>query len=391
MRQSDPAEFHQYLNTPDQYDYIIAGGGCAGLSLVMHMIGSGQFEERKVLIIDKDQKNSNDRTWCFWEKEPGLFEAVVYRQWKQLSFFSHSFQKIFDTDPYTYKMIRGIDFYKHCYEEIRKHLNIKILYGEINSVFSIVGQTGLKLQTGETFYGRKIFSSILPKPPELKNNTWLLQHFKGWVIKLKENVFDPASATIMDFRVGQEHGTSFCYVLPFSENEALVEFTVFSANILESSLYDIKLKEYLANTLGINNYEVKGEEFGVIPMTDYNFPLKDKNIIYIGTAGGQTKGSTGYTFKFIQKHSKSLVNELLTETKNSYVKKRHRFYDSVLLGVLEHKLVPGEEVFTRMFRRNKPSGIFRFLDNESSLAEEIGIIRTLPTLPFLKAAIRKIF
>ena len=59
------------------YDYIILGAGCAGLSLLMRMIGSNQFNDKKILLIDKEQKNKNDRTWCFWEKDKGLFDPVV--------------------------------------------------------------------------------------------------------------------------------------------------------------------------------------------------------------------------------------------------------------------------------------------------------------------------
>ena len=66
-----------------QYDYIIAGAGCAGLSLAMHIIHSGKLQDKKVLLIDKDPKNSNDRTWCFWQSEEGLFEPIVYKEWQK--------------------------------------------------------------------------------------------------------------------------------------------------------------------------------------------------------------------------------------------------------------------------------------------------------------------
>jgi len=55
------------------YDYIIAGGGCAGLSLVMRMLKEPQLSTKKILIIDKDSKQLNDRTWCYWEKGEGFF------------------------------------------------------------------------------------------------------------------------------------------------------------------------------------------------------------------------------------------------------------------------------------------------------------------------------
>lgn len=356
----------------------------------MHMIGSGQFTDQRVLIIDKDQKNKNDRTWCFWEKSDGIFQPVVHKEWKELSFFSHGFQKKFSTHPYKYKMVRGVDFYRYCHAEIGRHPNFQMRTSEITGIFSDQEKTGVELSNGDTYFCKKIFSSVLPEPPAAEGKTWLLQHFKGWVVETPDKAFDPQSATMMDFRTAQENGATFCYVLPLSDRKALVEYTIFSENVLDKEVYDMKLKEYIGNVLGIGAYRICEEEFGVIPMTDHSFKTEERNVVYIGTAGGQTKGSTGYTFNFIQKHSREIVNALTGKGEVAKTKRRHLFYDSVLLGVLENKLVPGEEVFTKMFRHNQPAAIFRFLDNESSLAEEIGIIRTLPTLPFLKAAVSKI-
>jgi lycopene beta-cyclase len=50
-----------------KYDFIIAGGGLAGLSLAYYM-NQTVLREKSILIIDQDTKTKNDRTWCFWEK-----------------------------------------------------------------------------------------------------------------------------------------------------------------------------------------------------------------------------------------------------------------------------------------------------------------------------------
>jgi len=76
-----------------KYDYIIAGSGCAGLSLLYRMLKDPQLCNKQILVIDKSQKNKNDRTWCFWEKGNGLFESIVMHQWKTLEFLSDDFQK----------------------------------------------------------------------------------------------------------------------------------------------------------------------------------------------------------------------------------------------------------------------------------------------------------
>src|SRR6476660_3206872 len=88
------------------YDYIVTGAGLAGLSLLMHMIDSGRFADKKILLIDKDAKNKNDRTWCFWEQEAGLFEPIVKKQWRELWFQADRFSKKLDLQPYQYKLIQ---------------------------------------------------------------------------------------------------------------------------------------------------------------------------------------------------------------------------------------------------------------------------------------------
>jgi lycopene beta-cyclase len=65
---------------------------------------------------------------------------------------------------------------------------------------------------------------------------------------------------------------------------------------------------------------------------------------------------------------------------------RFRFYDQVLLQVLAKGYWPGDRVFARLFERNKASRIFRFLDNETAWPEELAIISSLPTWPFLRGA-----
>jgi lycopene beta-cyclase len=89
-----------------QYDYIIAGAGCAGLSLLVRVLQSGKFGDKKILLIDKKHKEENDRTWCFWEKGDGFFENIVHRKWEKIWFHGKDFSSRFEILPYRYKMVR---------------------------------------------------------------------------------------------------------------------------------------------------------------------------------------------------------------------------------------------------------------------------------------------
>jgi lycopene beta-cyclase len=127
-------------------------------------------------------------------------------------------------------------------------------------------------------------------------------------------------------------------------------------------------------------------------MTNHRFSTGERNIINIGTAGGQTKGSSGYTFYFIQQHCKAITNRLLhgQHPLIATTPWRFHFYDSVLLGVLESARLPGHQIFSTLFRKNKPSDVLAFLNNASNLPTELRIISSLPTWPFMQAAIRQL-
>ncbi|HET9430251.1 MAG TPA: lycopene cyclase family protein [Chitinophagaceae bacterium] len=375
----------------ERFDYVFLGAGCAALSLVMRMISCGKFRDKKILLVDKAPKNKNDRTWCFWEKGKGFFEEIICREWETISYKSNEFSASLNIAPYRYKMIRSIDFYNYCFGEITRHDNIKILYGELktwdyhkNGLTICIDDYRLELPKAT------VFNSIFEKADIKKGSITLLQHFKGWVIKTNEQFFKNEPATLMDFRVHQEHGTSFAYILPFDDDTALVEFTLMTKSVLEQDQYDKELRHYIEQVLKIPEYEIKEQEFGIIPMTNHRFSFAGKGW-NIGTAGGQTKASSGYSFQFIQKQSIQILDYLLSSKPLGQMPStpwRFRFYDNTLLHILYHNQLPASTVFSRLFQKNKPSQVLRFLDNESTLSEELKIISTLPVLPFLKAAMR---
>ena len=383
----------------NKYNYIITGTGCAGLSLLRSMMQHAFFNNKKILLIDKQQKNINDRTWCFWERQPGLFESIVYHRWQQIDIYSNNFSARFDLQPYIYKMIRGIDLYSIVLNEAKQHANIDVIYDAVQSVSNNENYARVKT-TEKEFYADYVFNSIFftdwkQETLQQKNIYVLLQHFKGLMIETDEAVFDERIATFMDFRVAQNNGTAFAYVLPIAKNKSLVEYTLFSEKILEQHEYDKALENYIESFLNIKKYAITHTEFGVIPMTNYNFSKGEGRVINIGTAGGQTKGSSGYTFQFIQKHTDKIITALTSEKDplimQTMLEKRFHLYDSILLNVLYNKKMSGDKLFTQLFQKNSPKNILKFLDNETSFKEELKIMNSVSLGKFLPAAIKEIF
>lgn len=380
------------------YDYIIAGAGCAGLSLLLRMMQDPFFNHVSILLADRDEKNRNDRTWCFWEQQPGLFEPVVSCAWEEIDFHAPGFSGRFQLSPYRYKMIRGIDLYRYVLEQAALRSNITIVQGEVSGMQD-AGNEAILTINGQYYSARYIFSSILPgstlqQQAAQKGHHYLLQHFKGWLIKTPAPFFDRQAATFMDFRISQDNGAAFVYVLPTSSNTALVEYTLFTENLLADETYDATLQHYLTYFLQCKEYSIITQEKGAIPMTSYVPAAPGKRIVLMGTAGGYTKGSSGYTFQFIQKHTAAVV-ELLKQQKQPVVShpllyKRFRLYDATLLQILQGNKMEAREIFAALFKANPVQAILRFLDNETSLQEEWKLMHSLPSRVFLPAALREI-
>jgi lycopene beta-cyclase len=372
------------------YDIIVLGAGCAGLSLVMRLLQNPATQHKKILLVDKEPKQQNDRTWCFWEKGEGFFESITTMQWEQLDFYSNAYCGQLDMAPYRYKMIRGIDFYNHCLAVIQQWPNITLLYDE---VLKYDAQT-VQLANGRVnCAGALVFSSLYTPPPKKLGRYYLLQHFKGWMVQTEQPHFDVQRATLMDFRVSQAHGASFVYVMPLAPNRALVEYTLFTESLLQPHEYDAALKDYLDLYLHIKSYSVAEVEFGVIPMTSAPIPAMVNGVYYIGTAGGQTKASSGYTFQFIQKQAAAIVANIAAGKApfaNRKTNRRFQLYDNTLLHVMANKKMPGDAIFARLFAKNKAAALFKFLDNETTLPAELKIMATVPQAMFIKAALAEL-
>lgn len=336
------------------YDYIITGSGCAGLSLLYSILKDPLLCTKNILVIDKSEKTTNDRTWCYWEKGQGAFEPIVAHRWKKLEFKTSTFTKRFDLEQYSYKMIRGIDFYQHVLEFANDYKNVTFKFENVEKIETAKGKAIVKTAIGE-YTATYVFNSTGLFNPTINTTNSLLQHFEGWVIKTKNATCNGEVGTLMDFSVSQKYGTTFMYVLPTSAYEALIEHTLFTPTLLGKEEYKIELEKYIKNDLKIEEYELLHEEFGVIPMSFAKFsrnPNAEERIINIGTAGGFTKASSGYTFQFIQKNTAKIVENLrngrLPTPKITIGEKVYQWYDNTLLEVLITKKMTGKEIFSRM-------------------------------------------
>ena len=375
------------------YDYIITGSGASGLMLAYRMAKDSFFDNASILIIDKEKKTSNDRTWCFWENGEGEWDELLHKSWDKILFESHIYKNTIPLQSYAYKMLRSGVFYDKLWNFIETKNNISFIKANVTSILDTAEGAFVETSIGQ-YRAVKLLNSIDfdQKYTLQEEYPVLLQHFTGWFVETKKNYFDDSVATFMDFTVDQKRNTRFMYVLPISPNKALFEYTLFSKEVLTKDEYEGELLKYLA-TKSITEYTITEIEQGVIPMTSYKFwEQNSKNILHIGTVGGWTKASTGYTFKNTSKKTIQLIAFLKAENDFTHFRKKTRFwwYDLLLIDVLSSYNHLGSKLFSTLFKRNSLKNVFRFLDEETSFIEDLRIMLSMPPLRFIVALFRRV-
>lgn len=380
--------FH-YMAQDSKYDYIIAGAGAAGLSLLWHLLNS-PLKEKKILVVDSSFQIRADKTWCFWSECPS-FSDIIYHTWDKLEVISGG--EIFTKalNACSYHCIRSEDYQKKIFKKAREFDTVSFLE---TGIIEFIDKTdsGMALTNTGSYEAEWIFQSIVDPgtyPSPIVDNA-LIQHFTGWEIEVKKDLFDSDKATLMDFDTEQKKGLTFLYTLPYSSQKALVEYTIFSDTLLEKYQYESALREYLEKRFSLKNgeYLVTRTENGTIPMEDRRVPgFYNSRTLNIGTSGGVTKPTTGYTFTRAHLHSQQITGLLQKGNPpppftSSY---RFRVYDIMLLYLLKNEPVNSRNIFHELFKKNDIETVLQFLDEKTSFPEELKIFSRLPYAPFFRS------
>lgn len=382
-------------------DIVLVGAGAAGLSLA-HRLSTVTGPHRAaptlaLLEVPDGPMRSPDRTWGFWEAGQGDYDQVVRASWGALRVRGPD-GRVAETrlgEPVRYKMIRSPDFTAMVRGRLARLPQVRLLTATVEGIRDAPDGAVVHGVSPEgavvTVRGRWVFDSRPPRrlPPA---RTTLLQHFRGWFVCCPDDVFDPGTVELMDFRTPQpEHGLSFGYVLPFGRREALVEYTEFSAAPLREEAYENALHHYTRRVLGLDGVSVVGTEQGVIPMTDAVFPRRaGRSVFRIGAAGGATRPATGYTFAAIQRQTRAIAEAYRrgdTPVPPRAHAARHLAMDAVMLRALDTGRVEGARFLSELFLQGHTDRLLRFLDGESRWWEELAIGMRCPVLPMLRSAV----
>lgn len=372
-----------------KYDYVIIGSGVAGLHLAYQFSKNKFFDNKKIAIIDPFITPKSDRILSFWEKGSGSWDTVVHSSWKSILFKSLAVNLNISLNDFTYKSLYFKEFSSFCLSEIKKKSNFYFIKDKVLSVSDTKDSVELSLIASNIKSSFVFDSQISQDYFDNKGDFHsVIQSFKGWEVVFEEAVFDRKAFTMMDYRYQWGKSTSFMYILPNSAKKALFEYTFFAPFTILDSELDAQIKGYLKAFFPNKKYTITTTEAGEIPMTTYPFSKGNtKQILKIGTAGGWVKASTGYSFKFAEKNALLIVDQIVKEAPVIGYKqpKRFKFYDKLFIKVLKNQNTEGPKIFEEMYTKVKPCVLLRFLDEETSLKEELSIILKLPYWPFLKS------
>ena len=154
-----------------EFNYIIFGGGCAGLSLAYELNKSGKLKDKSLAIIETRKEYKRDKTWSFWKMRDHNFEDCVIKSWDNFIVSTKGKSCKISNDQFQYQTINSDLFYKKIINQISKNKNIQFLQNinEVNTENSV------------------IFNSVNDHQYD-PSNFW--QHFKGIEIETNGDVFD---------------------------------------------------------------------------------------------------------------------------------------------------------------------------------------------------------
>ncbi len=379
---------------PIEVDVAILGAGGAGSTLLLAL--QEAFAGRpspSIAVVDPVHRCGQDRTWCLWQDASTPSGPLVHRSWRRAQVVPRRGPALtLDLGALQYVMLRSADVYAAA-GAAADALAARRVTSAVTSVRPRGG--GVDVLTGQGLLRARWVFDSRPAAPARPARTALLQHFRGQVLTFDRPLVDPSTPLLMDFRTPQpSRGVSFGYVLPLAADRALVEYTEFSRHRLDDAGYRDRLSAYLSTLFGAaaDRARVEESEDGAIPMTDAVHRTRAGPGWYrMGTAGGATRPSSGYTFATMQRQAAAVAQALLAGREPvppTPWAARHRWMDAVLLRVLDTPGARGADLFADLFARQGAERVLRFLDGVTSPAEELALMASAPARTMAVAAVQ---
>lgn len=390
---------------PARVDALIVGGGASGLSLACHLVAHG-WQHRSVLVVDDGASDPSSRAWASWSTGRGLLDDAATTTFDRLAVrtATRSIQAVLSR--YRYRVVDGTWLYDTTDRLLAGAVGYRRVQGRVTALredtdavtVSVAPAHGDTHRPATTVRADWVFDSVGIGAPTPRPSAALA--VLGLRVTTAADAFDPAVPVLMDFRTDQSTGLAFMYVLPRSRREALVEHTRFVVPLADQGPHlrprshpspGAAVADYLRRTVATAGTSTEIER-GLIPLRNPpDGSRAPSRTVPIGAPAGMVKASTGYGYERIQRHSAAVARSLVTCGHPFDVPARPAWYrhlDGVLLETLRREPAAVLDAFVRMFARNPADRVLAFLDEDTSLREELALVRTLRPAPFLRGTTR---
>lgn len=372
-------------NMTSPFEIIIIGGGCAGLSLAMRL--SKQSEKKRVLIVEARKEYANDRTWCFWGNDFAQLRQLVTHRWHSVSLQTQSRRVQVDCRSAPYEMICGETFYAAALQEILQNPCMELATGVALTGEPWRDRDLWRIETSAGQHAGKFLIDTRPLLPVQSGQAVLWQSFLGQEIECDGPAFEPTSASLMNFLPIENERIPFLYVLPFSPQRALVEFTVFSPAPLAPAELTHDLVLGIGAQIGTAKYSVRRTEHGILPMGLINtMPAAQASSVCVGVTAGGARASSGFAFQRIQRWAHACALALSSgrgPVAHPPDPWNLRVMDNLFLRVLRARPEISPDLYLSLFGVKNPHRLIRFMSDQATLVDCASIALSLPAWPFL--------
>jgi len=370
-----------------QYDVVILGGGCAGLSLAIRLAELGQ-RCPQTLIVEQRTAYTNDRTWCFWDDGATRHRTLIQHRWSQMTVRNNAGQAIIDCGDTPYQMIPAEAFYQDAVETLSLCPATDLQLGvtltreptKLGSHWQIVTAAGTCLAT--------TVIDTRPSGRPTQGGATLWQSFSGQEIECEAPVFDPSTINLMDFATADPTRILFTYILPVSTHRALIEVTQFGREPLTGDALAKDLSLAISRRLLGSSYKILRAEEGILPMGLLTPPHPaERNYVKVGLTAGAARPCTGYAFQRIQRWADTCAQRLgkgRPAIGHAPDPPLLRAMDHLFLSVLRAHPEKAPGIFLSLFANTQSDRMIRFLSGRGRLSDYANVIAALPILPFLQ-------
>ena len=107
-----------------EFNYIIKGGGCAGLSLAYELEIHNKLKNETLAIIEPREEYKRDKTWSFWRVFSHNFDDCIKKSWNNFTINTPNETKHVDCHSTPYQTIDSSLFYEKIISKLKLNKNI---------------------------------------------------------------------------------------------------------------------------------------------------------------------------------------------------------------------------------------------------------------------------